>query len=51
MSSECLIKSGAVRISPDGYTDRIINYGDSLCDCNLILTIDNQEFPFIDSPE
>ncbi len=51
LSSECLIKSGAVRISPDGYTDRIINYGDSLCDCNLILTIDNQEFPFIDSPE
>ena len=51
LSSECFIKSGTIRISPDGYSDRMINYGEDLCDCNLILTIDNQDYPFMDSPE
>lgn len=30
----CIIKSGIAEVSPKGYADRIINYGDSLCDCN-----------------
>jgi len=36
----CKIKSGTTKISPDNYTDRIINYGDSICDCNVNVLID-----------
>ena len=40
----CVIKSGEVKISPNGYTDRIINYGDSLCDCNFDVTINGTTY-------
>ena len=43
----CIIKSGATRISPDGYSDRIINYGDSLCDCNIVVTINETTYPLV----
>ena len=36
----CKIKSGKTKISPNNYTDRIINYGDSLCDCNVNVLIE-----------
>jgi len=40
----CVIKSGTAKISPDGYADRIINYGDSLCDCNFSVNINENSY-------
>ena len=43
----CMIKSGIAKISPNGYADRIINYGDSLCDCNFDITINGTNYPIV----
>jgi len=43
----CVIKSGTAKISPNGYTDRVINYGDSLCDCNFDITINEINYPIV----
>jgi hypothetical protein len=40
----CIIKSGNAKISPIGYTDRVIKYGDSLCDCNVDVIINGDEY-------
>ena len=44
---ECVIKSGTAKVSPNGYTDRIINYGDSICDCNIDVTINGTTYPIV----
>ena len=41
----CLIASGEVEVNPVGYSNRIINFGDSLCDCNVNILIDNETYP------
>ena len=46
-SSSCIIKSGTAKISPSGYADRIINYGDSLCDCNVDVIINGTTYPVV----
>ena len=46
-SSFCIIKSGTAKISPSGYPDRIINYGDSLCDCNVDVIINETTYPLV----
>ena len=43
----CVIKSGTAKILPNGYTDRIINYGDSLCNCNFDITINGTNYPIV----
>lgn len=43
----CVIKSGKAKISPNSYTDRIINYGDSICDCNFDITINGITYPIV----
>ena len=43
----CVIKSGTSKISPNGYANRIINYGDSLCDCNFDITINGTNYPIV----
>jgi hypothetical protein len=43
----CIIKSGSAKISPNGYSDRIINYGDSFCDCNFNIIIDGTNYPIV----
>ena len=43
----CVIKSGKAKISPNGYSDRIINYGDSICDCNFDVTINGTTYPIV----
>ena len=40
----CVIKSGTAKISPNGYADRIINYGDSLCDCNFDVSVNGTSY-------
>ena len=39
--------SGKAKISPNGYADRIINYGDSICDCNFDVTINGTTYPIV----
>jgi len=41
----CVITSGLVKVSPDGYNDRNINYGDSLCDCVVEVTVNEESYP------
>ena len=43
----CVIKSGTTRIMPNGYADRIINYGDGLCNCNFTVTINEKNYPIV----
>ena len=43
----CVIKSGEAKITPNGYVERIINYGDSLCDCNFDVTINGNTYPIV----
>lgn len=43
----CVLKSGTAKISPTGYSDRIINYGDSLCDCNVNVIINGNTYPIV----
>ena len=43
----CVIKSGKAKISPNGYSDRIINYGDSICDCNFDVSISGTTYPIL----
>jgi hypothetical protein len=40
----CIIKSGCAKISPTGYADRIIKYGDTLCDCNVDVLMNDDEY-------
>ena len=44
---DCVIKSGKAKITPNGYADRVINYGDSLCDCNFDVTINGSTYPIV----
>lgn len=41
----CVITSGLVKVSPDGYNDRNINYGDSLCDCVVEVIVNEESYP------
>ena len=43
----CIIKSGTAIISPSGYANRIINYGDSICDCNIDVDINGISYPLV----
>jgi len=43
----CVIKSGKAKITPNDYADRIISYGDSLCDCNVDVTINGSTYPIV----
>jgi hypothetical protein len=45
--SSCLVKSGTAKISPNGYPDRIINYGNSICDCNFDISINGINYPIL----
>jgi len=40
----CAITSGEVELNPNGYSKRIINYGDSICDCNYSVTLNDNEY-------
>jgi hypothetical protein len=43
----CVIKSGKAKISPNGYADRIINYGGSICDCNFDVIINGKTYSIV----
>ena len=43
----CIIKSGEANITPSGYSERIINYGDSICDCNIDVIINGTTYPIV----
>lgn len=43
----CIIKSGSAIVFADNYSERLIEYGDSLCDCNANIIIDGKVYPVI----
>ena len=43
-SNSCIITSGEAELIPNGFSTRIINYGDSICDCNYSVTLNGTEY-------
>ena len=43
----CLVTSGEVKLTPDGYEDRIIDYGNEGCDCNVVIITNSETYPKI----
>ena len=43
-SNSCVITSGEAELIPNGFSTRIINYGDSICDCNYSVTLNGTEY-------
>ena len=46
-SSSCIVTGGASKLIPDGYEERIINYGDNTCDCDVNTIIGEDVHPII----
>ena len=46
-SSSCIITGGTSKLIPDGYEERIINYGDNSCDCDINAFIGEDVYPII----
>ena len=46
-SSSCIVTGGASKLIPDGYEERIINYGDNTCDCDVNAIIREDVHPII----
>ena len=46
-SSTCIITEGTSRLIPDGYEERIINYGNNSCDCDINAVIGEDIHPII----
>ena len=46
-SSSCIITGGTSMLIPDGYEERIINYGDNTCDCDINAIIGEDVHPII----
>tara|TARA_B100001029_G_C14972655_1_gene401204 strand:+ start:37 stop:852 length:816 start_codon:yes stop_codon:yes gene_type:complete len=43
-SNSCIITSGEAELVPDGFSTRMINYGDSICDCNYSVSLNGTEY-------
>jgi len=46
-SSSCIVTGGTSKLIPDGYEERIINYGDNKCDCDVNAIIGEDVHPII----
>ena len=46
-SSSCIITGGTSKLIPDGYEERIINYGNNSCDCDINAVIGEDIHPII----
>ena len=46
-SSSCVVTGGTSKLIPDGYEERIINYGDNMCDCDVNAIIGEDVHPII----
>jgi hypothetical protein len=44
IQNSCIITSGEVELIPNGFSKRIINYGDSICDCNYTVTLNGTDY-------
>ena len=40
----CMITSGQTELIPEGFSNRVINYGDSACDCNYSVILNGNEY-------
>ena len=45
--TSCVIKSGEAINTINGQSDRMINYGDTLCDCNFNVTLNGTKYPIV----
>ena len=43
--AECFLISGEANVAPEGLSEQVINYGDSICNCNFIVTIEGNNYP------
>ena len=41
--NSCIITSGEAELTPEGYSTRYINYGDSICDCNFSIILNGDD--------
>ena len=46
-SSSCIISKGQISISPSLYNERILDYGEDNCDCEVSVIIDGNNYPLI----
>ena len=46
-SSSCIVTGGTSKLIPDGYEERIINYGDNKCECDVNAIIGEDVHPII----
>jgi len=46
-SSSCIITEGTSKLIPDGYEERIINYGNNSCDCDINAIVGEDIHPII----
>ena len=46
-SSSCIITEGTSKLIPDGYEERIINYGNNSCDCDINAVVGEDIHPII----
>ena len=44
LENSCITSSGEVELTPSEYSTRIINYGDTTCDCNVWVTLNDSEY-------
>ena len=47
LQGKCNIKSGDAKVSTSNMSERIIMYGDSVCDCNIDILVDDYRYPII----
>ena len=43
----CIISSGNIELTPLGYTKRYLEYGDTTCDCNVKMNLNNSEYSLV----
>ena len=46
-SSSCIITKGKVTINPSIYNERLLDYGDEYCDCEVSAIIEGENYPLI----
>ena len=46
-SSSCIITNGSVSVNPSVYGERILDYGNESCDCEISAIIEDESYPLI----
>ena len=46
-SSSCIISKGQVSVNPSIYNERVLDYGENNCDCEVSVIINGDNYPLI----